>query len=305
MNRLQKKCVIGATGFHLLLLLILFVGPAFLASREKDNAKDMPVLDFIPSTLIDAKFSGGGTPNAKPPPPAPPAPPTPVPPAPQPPPPTPQPPEQKTLLQKIFEPTPPKPEIIKSSEPDVIPLKPVTRKVPDNSTEKSSSDMGLKPVKIKAKPKTTTTSDSESDSQAEAKAQQRAAAQARATAYNNAIHSLREGLSTGTDVAVPGPGGAAYANYRQVVMSVYTQAWIPPDDVSDDNATTKAKVTIARDGTVISARIVTKSSSAEVDRSVQQTLNRVKFVAPFPEGATDAERTFIINFNLKTKRLLG
>jgi hypothetical protein len=38
---------------------------------------------------------------------------------------------------------------------------------------------------------------------------------------------------------------------------------------------------------------------------VQRTLDRVTFVAPFPDGAKEKERTFIINFNLKAKRMLG
>ena len=52
MNRLQKKCVIATTGFHLLLLVILFVGPAFFWSQEKPD--DTPVLDMIPANLVDS-----------------------------------------------------------------------------------------------------------------------------------------------------------------------------------------------------------------------------------------------------------
>ena len=83
MNRLQKKCVIGTAGVHLLLLVILFVGPAFFYSRPK--ADDMQVLDVIPANLIDAAFNSGVA-NATPPPPAPVAPPQPppTPPAPKP-----------------------------------------------------------------------------------------------------------------------------------------------------------------------------------------------------------------------------
>ena len=77
-----------------------------------------------------------------------------------------------------------------------------------------------------------------------------------------------------------------------------------PDNVANDNANTKVSVTIASDGTVISARIVTPSGDADVDASVQRTLERVKFIAPFPEGATEKERTYTINFNPKAKRLL-
>ena len=74
-------------------------------------------------------------------------------------------------------------------------------------------------------------------------------------------------------------------------------------DVSD-NANTKVSVTIANDGTVISARIITPSGDAGLDASVQRTLERVRFIAPFPEGATEKERTYIINFNPKVKRML-
>ena len=73
----------------------------------------------------------------------------------------------------------------------------------------------------------------------------------------------------------------------------------------NDDANAKVTVTIARDGTVISARILTPSGDAGVDASVQRTLDRVTFIAPFPEGATETERTYTINFNLKAKRSLG
>jgi TonB family protein len=93
-------------------------------------------------------------------------------------------------------------------------------------------------------------------------------------------------------------------NYKEAVAAIYERAWQTPTDATDDKSLTTASVTIARDGTVISARIKTPSGDAATDRSVEQTLRRVKFVAPFPEGATDMERTFIIKFDLK-KRLLG
>ena len=79
MNRLQKKCFLASTGLHLLLLVVLLVGPAFTASRSKPD--NMPVLDFVALKTVDDALSGGGNPNAKPPPatfekpqPAPPAP---------------------------------------------------------------------------------------------------------------------------------------------------------------------------------------------------------------------------------------
>jgi hypothetical protein len=76
MNRLQKKCFVAATGCHLLLTVILFVGPAFMSSNPKPE--DFQVLEIVPDITTDAKVSGGGNPKATPPPPAP-RPPTPQP----------------------------------------------------------------------------------------------------------------------------------------------------------------------------------------------------------------------------------
>jgi TonB family protein len=56
---------------------------------------------------------------------------------------------------------------------------------------------------------------------------------------------------------------------------------------------------------VVIANITRPSGDAAVDRSVQATLHRVTFIRPFPEGSTDKQRTYNINFNLKAKRLLG
>ena len=67
MNRLQKKCVIATAGFHLLLLVILFVGPAFFCAEPKPD--DTQVLDVIPANLVDARSTAASA-NAQPPPPA-------------------------------------------------------------------------------------------------------------------------------------------------------------------------------------------------------------------------------------------
>ena len=78
-----------------------------------------------------------------------------------------------------------------------------------------------------------------------------------------------------------------------------------PDGITDDNATTAASVTIARDGTVVSSRITRSSGNAGVDRSVQVTLDRVKWAAPLPDTATENQRTVNINFNVAAKRAAG
>ncbi len=119
------------------------------------------------------------------------------------------------------------------------------------------------------------------------------------------VNSLRTDLSQNTTVELPPGFGEAVASYAQIVKSKYELAWLPPDDTASDDAITKVTVTIASDGNVVSAQILRASGDSMVDRSVQRTLDRVTFIAPFPKGATDKERTYTINFNLRAKRALG
>jgi len=251
MNRLQKKCVLVSAGFHLLLLVILLVGPAFVSSRNKRD--DTPVLTFIPMITTDAQVAGGGNPNVAPPSPAP------EPPAPQPqvkpPSPSPKPLERKRQLPKVS-------------------TKRVTR--PQLKAQKSSSSVN----------------------NAEAR---------RREAVDRALRNLRNELSSSTTVDMPGPGGGGptYANFLQAVKTIYANAWIVPDGVTDDQATTTASVTIARDGTVLNARILRPSGNALADESVEIVLRRVKFAAPLPEDAKENQRTVTIKFSVKARRGLG
>ena len=272
MNRLQIKCLLTFVGAHLLLLVILFVGPAFFAPRPKPD--DSQVLDVIPANLIDAAFNSGvrnATPTAPKPIVTPPPQPTPI--APQPvvqPAPTPTP-TLTERIEKLFKPEPaPTP---KENQPHKIDLQPVTRNVPKNSP----------PVKPQ-------------DDSRQLRLRQQA--------FQKAARSLKNNLTSATTVDMPGNSSAAYANYASVVKSVYDQAWTLPDTVANDDENVKVSVTIASDGTVINARIITASGDAPVDATVQRALERVTFIAPFPSGTTDNERTYVINFNPKAKRML-
>jgi TonB family protein len=263
MNRLQKKCVIATAGVHLLLIVILLVGPAFFYSKPK--ADDLQVLDVIPANLIDAPFNSGVA-NAQPPPPAPAV----TPPQPQPAPPAPKPvatpPSFMQALEKVFKPEPVKPA--PNPEPPrkiQISTQLVTRTAPKNAPDNSQQ----------------------------------------ARAVRSVIRDLKKNFTPGTVVDMPGnSGGAAYASYRDTIASIYYEAWTPPGAADNEEANTRVSVTIANDGTVISARIVTPSGDAKVDTSIQRTLERVTFIAPFPRGAVEKERTYLINFNLKAKRML-
>ncbi len=286
MDRLQKNCVIASASLHGLLASAFLFGSAFLSPSSK--TLNLDVLTVIPATLVDAPFSNpGGNPKVtQPPAVAPQARPEPPAPAPEPerePAVKPQPPAPKDR-------TPPKladePEIAKPTtgkhRPVVNPER-VTRKPDPRSQSKAT--------------------DSAADARARAKAAADANRRAR-LALRGALDSISDVASSSTSVEIPGPGGEAYANYAQVVKSIYTAAWIVPTSAKDD-ATAIVKVVIAMDGTVISADIIRSSGDALVDSSVRRALDRVPSVAPFPAGSKDSKREFTLSFTPKNKRQLG
>jgi colicin import membrane protein len=288
MNRLHKKCAIASAGLHALLVLILFIGPGFLSSKEK--APDMPLLDFVPVETVDALMSGGGNPNAQPPPAQPNVQPQPVPaaPPPRPPEPTPQPRE---------------PEVRKPApEPEPEPTKPQPAALEPTPAPKKKPQLTLKPVVRKG---------------GESKAvRESAAREAReyseyrkklASAIGSTATGIPGSISSSTTIEFKGPGGGGipYANWLQAVKSAYTHAWELPEGVTDDDATVATTVTIGRDGNVISARITRRSGNSAVDESVRATLDRVTYAAKLPRDAKEDRRTVTINFNVRAKRLAG
>jgi TonB family protein len=289
MNRLEKKCVLAAAAFHLLLLLVLLVGPAFLSSRDQPD--NLPVIDFIPFKTVDAMVSGGGNPAAKPPAPAP----LPQPAAPA------APPAPKAV---------PPPEIAK---PEPAPPKETTKETVKETKKDPDSLETAKDRRRKVDVSTTLVKHrpdefSESKARADAQAREKAAETKRQTAaaISQTVRGIQSGLSGGTTIELKGPGGGGlpYANWKQAVKTVYDAAWILPAGITADSATTSVTVTIARDGTVISARIVDRSGSPVVDQSVQATLDRVRYAAPLPDDAKEDQRTITIYFDVKAK-LLG
>jgi TonB family protein len=289
MNRLQKKCLIATTGFHLLLVLTIVFGAAFFTSRPKPD--ETQLLDVIPPNLIDAALSSGVK-NAQPPAPAPPQP---V----QQPPPTPQPPQPK--------PPEPKPEPVKQPEPE--PVKPPEKLSPDDlkavePVEKPPKPAPKKP-EISLTPVVRKIPKAAPDTAAADAREAKRLRDQRLKAFQSAARSIKENASSATPVEMPGDSSESYASYASGIKTLYTQAWMPPEDTSSDDANTKVIITIANDGTVISSRIINPSGDARVDASVQQALDRVTSVPPFPPGAKDKERIFKINFNLKAKRMLG
>ncbi|MGH7978855.1 MAG: TonB family protein [Limisphaerales bacterium] len=275
MNRLQKKCILGTAGIHLLLLTILIFGPAFFNRQPK---VDSTVLDVIPANLVDAALNSGVQ-GAHAPPPSPPAtpispsllrpPPAPEPKAVQPPAPTPSP-SLLEAFKKYFSHT----ETASTVTPD---LKRVEK------PEKSHVDnIQVNLTKVRRR---------------DILRSSRANNASNAREINSALNTLKASLSSSTKIDMPGNATAAYANYASVVQSVYEQHLLAhPEQAASNNESTKVSVTIANDGTVISARIISTSGDSAWDQTVQNTLDDVKFIARFPDGATDRERHYVLTF---------
>jgi len=83
-------------------------------------------------------------------------------------------------------------------------------------------------------------------------------------AARSAAKNLRSELSSGTTVEMPGADGSgvSYANFLDALKKIYSDAWIVPDGVTDDEATATASVTIARDGRVVSWKIIRSSGNS-------------------------------------------
>jgi TonB family protein len=284
MNRLQKKCFIASTGLHLLLPVVFLAGSGFLSSRPKVD--DAPINNFIAAATVDEALSGGGDNTVKSPPAALVAPPEPVaPPAPVAPPVA----ERTPPVETVQPPTPrdtPRdtPKAVKPVRPDPVAESSThTHKIEVSTKLVVSSNAAVKAARDAAR--------------AKAAAEQRRAE----LALGKTIAGIRGGVSGSTEIRLSGPGGGGvpYANFLSAVKKVYWDAWSVPSDAPD--LTVRASVTIARDGTVVSSRIIDGCGNASVDSSVQATLDRVKFAAPLPESAKEDQRTVTINFNTEAK----
>jgi len=284
MNRLQKKCFIASAGTHFLLIVILFIGPAFLSAKNS-KPENFELLDFIPPRTVDALVApnpGGAPLQRQQQQQAPPAAPPPVPESKPPPEP-----------QRIQEPA----KVVRKDDTESLELK--TQKT--QKPRLPQVDTTVRVRRPTTKEKQTEKSDNREREQAENRRKT-------AAAFNSATANLDRELSGSTAVRFgDGDGrgsGPAYANFLQALKTVYTDAWNVPDG-ADDDATITSSVTIAKDGTVLSAHITRRSGNSIADNSVQLTLDRVRHAVPLPDDAKESQRTVTITFSVKAKRLLG
>jgi TonB family protein len=282
--------LIGTVGIHLLLLTILIVGPAFFNPQPKIDNNN--ILTVIPANLVDAAISSGAQ-DAQAPPPTP----TPISPAfLKPPPPLPAPAPAPRVVQPAPAPAPekipdltPTPSLLDRWEKMFERTKPAPTVTPDMTpTKRTTTKSQTDNINVDLSHKISRTKPLKSSQTDNAQNQRE---------INRELNSLTHSLSSATKIDMPGNASASYANYGDVVVSIYHSAWVPPDGMSRDNVPVKFKVTIARDGSVISAQIIDRSGDPSIDEAVQHMLDRVTFIEPFPQGTDDKQRTYTIDFN--------
>lgn len=325
MNALQQRCLLLSAGLHLLLGLVLLVGPAFV--RQRSDTADLPVLRLIPANqiparLTDERASGGGNPRAV----APPVQPQPAPRPPAvvtPPPATPPQPRAQPAIEeprpapapRVTEPAP-RPEP-RAAERSTVQTRPATQ---NPSAPRRRTTVATELTQhTSSRPEDTAAREREAEAErreaqrreAARAAAQRREAQRQATqgvqqSIQGALANLGENLSAATQIDIPGPGGEAYANYSQAVQSIYYHEWSPPSGLREGPSVV-AEVRVRRDGQILSSRIVERSGVAGLDRSVQDALDRVRLrgLPAFPEASRDLQRLFRITFVLDEKLSLG
>jgi TonB family protein len=285
MSRLYQKSVIASSGVHVLLALILVVCPAFLTPKPK--VSDVQPITFIPDILIDRPFANpGGSPGS-------------LPPAPKPAPP-------------VVRPSPPLPEVRPApprEQPKETPKETTPPKTESDSLEvgkettRKKPEFTLTPKVRKSITKSTTKDTSTTDTEDR---QQYERNQRLMNQLDRTLGNIKSGTGSATRIEEgygSGNTGPSYAPYSSWVLTVFDNAWVAPEDASSEDSTVEVSVTIASDGSIIAKRIVKRSGDSAVDASVQRALDKVTTMGrPFPEGAKDKQRSYIIPFNMKTRR---
>lgn len=278
MDRLAKKCVIASGIMHGTLVVLLLVGPAFLGSNDT-TLDPKEIIDFIPFKTLEQSVSGGGNPNV----------------------------EQQAAPPIIQQPQAQQQQSPPPQHRQETPgRRQETRQAEPVKDEPKAEETGWKPSdKIKVNLKQTTRGSTDRNVKS---ASPTARDNSQSKNIASAINNIRSGASGSVKIDEfrgPGGGGVPYAGFNQALISSYMRAWLVPGDAVDSVAKVVAVITLKNDGTVISARIERRSGNAELDQSVQRALDKVSYVAPFPEGSKESQKTFWLEFDPKAKRMVG
>jgi hypothetical protein len=115
---------------------------------------------------------------------------------------------------------------------------------------------------------------------------------------------LFQGLSSATSILADGPSGSQPGNsaYSEIVKAIYDRNWDPIGfGVSGETKPATARVVIGNDVRIISWEVTERSSDLQMDQSVQGTLEKVKTIKPFEAGAREAQRTYVIKFDVRER----
>ena len=266
MMRLVKKCFFLSVGLHLLVLAGLILWAMFMIVKTD---KLPPQLSMIAPEILENLLNP--QPAAKP---------------------VVTPPQVRPLIR----PTPPQPR------PEVRPTppRPNIRPTPPKPTPRPKNPIKTKPPKKKKNvikiAQNTKTSKGTTSQPRETKPTPKAPAVSASQLKN--IQNLRNQLSAAIEVNVTGANRAAFTSYASYVVAVYRRTWEPliPANLARPRVA-KVSVTIARDGRVISKKIIRRTGNAALDRSVQRALDRVRTIGKsFPSGSKDSQRTFTLDF---------
>ena len=303
---LQKKCFTASAIFHGLLLVLVFVGSAFIPPQPTPSSLQFEIV-AVPDALLEEPNVISGNPSAGSPEPvtqvqAPPVVQTP-PPQPavqQTPPPQPEP--EAVREQPMTREPESKPDNTEENPFDLTKAKAIKntpRQEKPNNNDARFDSTKAKVMKIETSPKATTDNNSRSSERANAAA---------AAQVAQVLQGARQAVQgTGSRVGISysdiiGPGGRAAMSYDMALAKFYEAEFKKRSIPTRGNEpAVEVEVTVRRDGTVIGDRITKRSGRAQFDRAVQDVLNTVKKnkVIPFPADFKSETRTIKINFNLE------
>jgi TonB family protein len=292
MTRLQKKCFIFSLSLHGLLAGIVFFSAAF---RTKPEDTELQVLSMIPANILDRAGAGGGAPAVS----------------------VVRPQELRPPSEAAIRVETPKP---KEAQREPRPLPAPSRVEPpvvQHETPAPVNEAAVAPrppkheVHVSYVPASTATNKKKKTETSDPSASSAAAERKRLKNVEESLSQLSSAVQSSgaekTVVEVPGIGGGGevFAGYKEAVYTAYYRAWITQDSVADRLAGPEARIVVARDGTIVSAELVSPSGDPALDKSVDRALRAVTKLPPFPAGARDEERTFRIRFNLDAKKASG
>jgi colicin import membrane protein len=325
MTRFEKKCFVGSAALHALLAIVFLFGSAFFSSKKRTPSLHVITLAAIPT---DKMISTGGSPKgAQNPAPAAALPPPPVePPKIDPPKPEPAKPEVKPEIEKPKEIVKPKPvetkkelvktppkekgempavkkELTKKPAKEIAEAKPA-RTINTNVVKRSSAEVAVARAAAEAEAKRRAEYDKARSEYAKQLADYNRRMQAINSQINGVIGGVGRSLGDKTVVELPaGDGGVAYMHWGSLVGERYKAAVYESHPQSDEDSIAVIHVTISRSGSVRDAKWVRKTGNSLLDKAVERAMKTVRAVPPFPEGATDSERSFKINIGFEAKRV--